>query len=266
MALSGVITGKRQMPRRVLLYGTHGIGKSTWAASSPKPIVLQIEDGLDDIGVDRTPVLTETIEVARWLIELSGDEDHGYQTVVIDSIDWLERLIWKATCKEQGKKSIEEFGYGKGYVLAMRRWEQLLHMLDACRGKGMNVILLAHAKVERFTPPDNDPYDRWQLDVHKTVAPLLQEWADEVLFATYKVRTISQDEGFGQKRTRALESAQRVVRTLEAPTHAAKRRIELPDELPLSWKEYHGYWSSTNGTGNIKGMVKEGHSKERKVK
>ena len=263
--LSGVITGKRTRPRRVLLYGTHGIGKSTWAGSSPKPIVLATEDGLDDVGADRTPLLTETSEVGRWLIELGGEEAHGYQTVVIDSLDWLEKLIWQATCRDGGKKSIEDFGYGKGYTMATRRWEQLLLMLDGCRARGMNVILLAHARIERFSPPDADPYDRWMPDLHKAAAPLLQEWADEVLFATYRVSTVTREEGFGQQRTRAVGSGERIVYTAEAPTHAAKRRISLPDTMPLDWSTYQSHWPTGNGTpaGDVSGMVKEGHSKQK---
>jgi hypothetical protein len=224
--------------------------------------VLQIEDGLDDIGVDRSPQLRSTQEVARWLIELGGEEDHGYQTVVIDTLDWLERLIWSATARDHNKKSIEEIPYGKGYQLAMPRWDQLITMLDGCRAKGMNVILLAHAKVEKFTPPDGDPYDRWQPDLHKTALPKIQEWVDEILFATWKVNTIAADEGFGRTRSRAVGDGSRVVHSCPMPTHSAKRRIELPDEMPLSWHEYHQHWPSANGAdGNIQGVVVDGHSK-----
>jgi hypothetical protein len=262
--LDGIIKGRAAKPRRVLLYGTHGIGKSTWASQAPSPIFLTTEDGLDDVGIDRTPLLTETMDVAKWLVELSGPADHGYKTVVVDTLDWLEKMILAATCKEAGKKSIEEFGYGKGYVLANRRWEQLLHMLDACRVKGMNVILLAHARIEKFSPPENDPYDRWVPDIHKLVAPTIQEWCDEVLFATYRVNTSKRDEGFGQKRTRAIGGGERVVHTCETPTHNAKRRVEMPDEISLDWREYQSYWP-TNGAakGNIDGMVIEGSSKKK---
>lgn len=272
MVLPNVIKGKRKSPRRVLLYGTHGIGKSTWAAAAPKPIVIATEDGLDDVGVDRTPLLTKTIDVGRWLIELGGEEQHGYETVVIDTLDWLERLIWQATCEEHGKKSIEEFGYGKGYVIALKRWESLLHMLDGVRSRGLNVVLLAHAKIEKFSPPDADPYDRWQPDLHKSVAPMLQEWCDEVLFATYQVHTVKREQGFGQARVRAIGDGERIVLTCEKPTHAAKRRIALPDELPLDWTEYAKHWpsgetkQSSQANGNISGMVNEGHSKQKASK
>jgi hypothetical protein len=265
MLLQKVIKGRQARPRRVLLYGTHGIGKSTWASQAPNPLFLATEDGLCDIGCDRTPVLTNTLDVAGTLLELTGEQPHQWQTVVIDTVDWLERLVWKSVCEKAGKESIEEIGYGKGYVLAISKWEWLLKTLDACRDRGMNVILLGHARIERFTPPDGEPYDRWQLDIHKTASQLIQEWADEVLFATYRVHTIQKDDGFNRKRTRAVGDGERIVYTSEHPTHAAKRRIEMPDTLPMTWAAYYEHWPhATVAGGNIAGLVTDGHSSKKK--
>jgi len=272
--LSGVISGKRTRPRRVLVYGTHGIGKSTWAASSPKPIFLQTEEGLDDVGADRTPLLLETADVARWLIDLSGPDQHGYETVVIDTLDWLEKLIWQATCREAGKDSIEDFGYGKGYTVAIRRWEKLLAMLDGCKARGLNVVLLAHARVEKFTPPDGEAYDRWQPDLHKAASALVQEWADEVFFARVPVYTSKDKADGGKQRVRAVGQGERIIYTSEAATHAAKRRIQLPDQLPLEWSAYQAHWPNGQqqqaganvATGDINGIVKDGHSKKKETK
>ncbi len=266
-----ILRGRAVRPRRVLLYGTHGIGKSCWAAAAPRPIVLATEDGLDDIGVDRTPLLRETAEVGRWLIDLGGPDQHGYQTVVIDSLDWLEKLIWQATCKDEGKDTLEDFGYGKGYTKALRRWEKLITLLDGVRARGLNVVLLAHAKLEKFSPPDGEPYDRWNIDLHKLAAPLLQEWCDEVLFATYRVSTVTKEGGFNLQRTRAVGHGERIVYTSEAPTHAAKRRIALDDIMPLEWAAYQKSWPVASvqqpvasvASGDITGIVTDGHSKQK---
>ena len=261
--------GRETRPRRVLLYGPHGIGKSTWPSLAPKPIYLQTEDGLADIGVDRTPVLRSKLEVAQWLLFLSGDEDHGYQTLVIDTLDWLEKLIWEALAHSEQKDSIEDFGFGKGYVKAAESWDKLLRHLDLCReAKGMNIVLLAHAKVEKFSPPDNDAYDRWSPDLHKLASALVQEWCDEVLFATTEIHTIKQEAGFKKEITRAVGEGDRIVQTAGGkPTFAAKRRIELPDEMPLAWSEYAKHWPTGNGSaGNVSGVVVDGSSKTSKAK
>lgn len=260
-----IIKGKKAKPRRVMLYGTHGIGKSTWAANSPNPIFLACEDGLDDIGADRTPLLKDAGEFNSCMSQLIN-EPHEYKTIVVDTIDWLEKLIWSYTASKNNKKSIEEISYGKGYSLALAGWEWVLKTLDALReSRGMSVVLLAHACITKHSPPEGDPYDRYSPDLHKTVAPMLQEWCDEVLFARYEINTITRDEGFGRNRARAIGSGERIVFTSEQPTHLAKRRLKMPDQIPLDWSEYQKHWP-TGGSSNIGGLVVNGSSKKEIVK
>jgi len=264
--LADVITGVRPKPRRIFCYGGHGVGKSTWPSRAPKPIYLATEDGLDDIGVDRSPLIDDFGRFNSWLSDLLS-QDHDYKTIVIDTADALERIIHKAVSTKHGKASIEEIGYGKGYSFALSAWEFVLKTLDQIRAtKNMGVVILAHAKVTKFQDPDTDTYDRYEPDLHKSVSPLLQEWCDEVLFARYQVDTKVEEGGFGQKRIRALGSGKRVLHTCEMPTHLAKRRLELPDVLPLDWDAYAAaVKKATSTNGNIDGVVRNGSSKGGKV-
>ena len=262
-----IIKGVSARPRRVLLYGTHGIGKTTWAAGAPAPLFLCTEDGADDLGVDRTPLIRDMGEISLILAQLLN-EQHDYRTIVIDSIDWLEKLIHNATASKMGKPSIEDIPYGKGYVLALKGWDWILSNLDQLRQqRGLNIVLLSHANITKYSPPDSDPYDRYSPDLHKTVGPMIQEWCDEVLFAKYSVQTILRDEGFGQQRARAIGSGERVVYTSEAPTHLAKHRLNMPDQIQLTWGDYQKYWSAnvTPSAGSIAGIVTNGSSKKESV-
>ena len=258
----------------MLLYGTHGIGKSTWAAKSPAPLFLQTEEGLDDLGVDRTPLLKDLGAVNAWISDLLTTK-HQYRTVVIDTLDWLERLIFAAVCQAQSKKSIEEIGYAKGYTFALTHWEYLLNSLGHLRDKGMAVILLSHARIVKVEPPDADTYTRYEPDLDKRVGPMLMEWSDEVFFATYQINTIARDEGFNRDRTRAIGTGERVFYTREMPTYQAKRRIVLPDMLPLDFAAYAQHLSDMRPaikmppppisippqTGDIDGLINNGSSK-----
>jgi len=271
-----IITGKRKRPRRILLYGTHGIGKSSWAAKSPSPLFLQTESGLDDIGADRTPLLTQFSDVPRggerdqsveyWLNCLMHEE-HEYKTVVIDTLDWCERLIWQEVANDNGVEVVGDIGYGKGYQLTLTHWNRLLDTLDTLLEKrGIGIILLAHSKDVRVEPPDGDTYTRYEPDLYKNVAPLLQEWCDEVLFANYEVNQIAKDEGFNRTRHIAI-GGERVVYTREMPAHLAKRRIDMPDKIALEWNTYAGYVKAAYAgaePGNINGIVKDGSSKPQK--
>jgi hypothetical protein len=245
--LSQVETGKQTLPRRVLLYGTHGIGKSTFAANSDAPIVIQTEDGLADIDVPRFPLATDLGHVMAAVKELYTAE-HDYRTVVIDSLDWLERLIWSDVCRAENVQSIEKIGYAKGYVYALDRWQRLLDGLTALRNKrGMTVLLIAHAKIERFENPQTDAYDRFAPRLHKHASALIQEWVDECLFASYKVFVKTSDEGFNRKRTQAIGTGERVLKTTERPSHIAKNRLGLPDEIELSWPANASFFESSHG-------------------
>ncbi len=99
--LSSVTQGVQVLPRRVMVYGVHGIGKSTFGAMAPDPIFIQTEDGLANLGAARFP-LAESFEQVMASITALYTELHDYATVVIDSIDWLEQLIWKQVVRERG--------------------------------------------------------------------------------------------------------------------------------------------------------------------
>jgi hypothetical protein len=224
-----------------MLYGTEGIGKSTFGASSDRPIFIQTEDGLGEIDCEKFPLARSFGDVTAALSDLHS-EPHDYQTVVVDSLDWLERLIWEDVCREFGVKSIEKVdgGYAKGYTHALKQWREVLNWLDALRvERGMVSILIAHAKVEKFEDPESTAYDRYSPRLHKHAAALITEWADAVLFATRRFRTETEEAGFNRTRTIATavgaDGGERVIRTAGSPACVAKNRYGLQAELPLSW-------------------------------
>ena len=230
-------TGRQTRPRRLMLYGVHGIGKSTFAAEAPNAVFLPTEDGIADIDCESYPLSSCFDQFMHYLQELH-DEEHDRSTLVIDSLDWLERLIWAEVEKEHSVDSIEDIGYAKGYTFALKHWRTVLKQLERLRdARGMTSILLAHAKIERFTPPDLDAFDRYSPKLHKHASGIVQEWCDEVLFANYQVYTQSSGEGF-DARTKGVGNGERVIHTSEMPAHNAKNRARLPVTLPLSWSAY----------------------------
>jgi len=202
--------------------------------------VIPTEDGLAGLrDIDGRPVevpafpLASTLQAA-WepLLALNGTEEHPYETVIIDSADWLERLIWQSLCEAQGKAAITDFDFGKGYGLASAKLSQLLKSLDGCRNRrGMHVVIVAHAQVVRFQDPSGDSYDRYMPKLHKDAAAVLMEWCDEVLFCNYETFTRRED---GPK-SRAIGTGvgQRLIHTAERPAWKAKNRLGLPEKIPM---------------------------------
>ena len=265
-----ITRGKKIVPRRVLLYGTHGIGKSSWAAQAPDVLFLNLEDGLNDIDVAKTEHLQDTksssglTKVAEALTWLASNK-HDFKWVAIDSVDWLEALIHAEVAREAGKPTIGDIGYGAGYKSAVAHWDKLLSWLDWLRTElNIGIIMLAHTAVKKYTDPMTDSYDRYQPALHETAAATLQEWCDEVLFACYRVHTRKQDEGFGKERIIAGGSGERLIRCTETPGALAKNRLTMPETIDFSWAAYAQYFTQA-APANIGGIVVDGSSKKTEV-
>ncbi|MCX4027879.1 ATP-binding protein [Spartinivicinus marinus] len=223
---------------RILIYGTHGIGKTTFAAGAPNPIFLFTEDGAGQLELNSFPLLTSYFDVIQALAALYNEE-HNFQTVVLDSLDHLEPLIWSHTAQQCNKDSIEDFGYGKGYMEALRYWREILGWLDALRNqKGMIYILTAHTHIKRFDSPETDSYDRYQIKLNDKASGLVQESVDCVLFCNYQVNINKADVGFGKEKARGISTGQRLIHTVEKPAYIAKNRFNLPEKMPLSWEAF----------------------------
>jgi len=237
--LETIQSGREKRPPRIMIYGSEGIGKSTFAASAPNPVFLQTEDGLGEIDCCKFPLVESYSEAIAQLTAIR-DEQHDFQTVIIDSADWFEKLIFDVICREYGVRTIEKAdgGYGRGYSRALDYWGTLTRILKELRDKrGMMVILIAHAKVERFADPENTAYDRYMPRMHKFASHFLVEWCDAVFFASKKFRVQKED-------SRAIaapigaDGGDRVIRTVGSPACIAKNRYGLPTELPLSWRAF----------------------------
>jgi len=236
------ISKNTQQPQRVVLYGLAGIGKTTFAANAPKPIFVLTEDGLGDLDVPKFPLATSFEEVLEALGAL-GSGEHDYKTVVIDSLDWLEPLTWDATCRRLGVKSIEEPGYGKGYVENMREWDLFFDYVTALRNtRGMTIIMLAHNAIIRVEDPVHPAYDMHDLKLHKKAAGRVKEFADIIGFATMKTIVTTEKGGFNKTRNRAIDTGEgRVLYLSPTPAFVAKNRCHTPEVVPLIWDEFAKY-------------------------
>lgn len=240
---------KTHKPPRILIYASHGVGKSTFGSLANNPVFIQTEDGLDNIDCPNFPLAKSYDEFMGYIGELC-ESDHDFKTLVVDSLDWLEPLIWQKLLKDrphnekgQSVKSIEDYGYGKGFNMVMDYWDEYIRAINFLRNeKSMMIVQIAHAQIRKFENPETDIYDRYEIKLHKAASAKIQEHSDMVLFANYATAVKREDKGFGAERKRAIGSGERMIYTEERPAFVAKNRYGLPSEIPFD-KEGN-YWAT----------------------
>ncbi len=234
MSSMKIVSGKLGGAMKICIYGPEGIGKSSLAAKFPAPLFIDTEGSTKFMDVRRFEqpsswkMLLEQVKYAR-------DNHALLRTLVVDTLDWAERLCIRSVCDQYQKSGIEAFDYGKGYVYVCEEFGKLLNLLTECTEKGITVIVTAHAATKRREQPDEfGTYDVWSLKLidarNCSNANMVKEWADLVLFANYKTYVVATDDK-GKKHK--AQGGQRVMYTAHHPCWDAKNRLGLPPEMPL---------------------------------
>lgn len=247
ISLSSLKSTKRSDPPIFVVYAPDGAGKTTLASEFPDPLYLATEGERPPSDVDLpTPGVIESFDD---LLNVFGElltEEHDRRTVIVDSLDGLEPLIWRATCARLGISSIEEAGFGKGYVEADTEWNEYLAAVAALAQAGMYVVQIAHPDIVRFDSPTTDPYSRYTLKLHKRANALVREKADVVAFMNYRI-TIKEKEVARQTKVAHAEGGkERLIHLNEGAGFMAKNRYSMPDSIPYrkgqGFGELAKYW------------------------
>lgn len=233
-----ITKGKITSAQKVVIYGPEGIGKSTFAAQFPEPLFIDTEGSTKNMDVARMDKPTSWTMLKNQIAYVKA-HPQVCKTLVIDTIDWGEKLCIEDICAVHNKRGIEDFGYGNGYVYEMEEFGRFLNSLEELISAGVNVVLTAHAQLRKFTQPDEfGEYDRWELKLGKKtgsmISPMVKEWADMLLFANYKTVAVQADDK--GKKFKA-QGGERVMYATHHPCWDAKNRHGLPDSMPFDYAQ-----------------------------
>ncbi len=224
-----ITQGKIDRAQKVVVYGSEGIGKSTFASKFPDPLFIDTEGGTSHMDIRRIEKPESWEELINIVTEVSNEP--VCKTLVIDTADWAEQLCVKHICVKYKQNSIESFGYGKGYTYLSEEFARFLSACDAVIKSGKNVVIVAHAKMRKQELPDEaGAFDRWEMKLSRQVAPLIKEWADLLLFLNYRTYVVSTETN-----AKKAQGGKRVMFTSHYPCWDAKNRHGLSDELDLDF-------------------------------
>lgn len=232
MSKYSITGGVRPTALKTVIYGPEGIGKTTFASCFPKAVFIDTEGSTKFFDLARFPVPTSWTMLLDEVAEIIN-EPTLCDTLVIDTADWAEKMCIAEVCSANGKKGIEDFGYGKGYTYVYEAFAKLLHKLEDVTDKGVNVVLTAHAALRKFEQPDEmGAYDRWELKLlnapKANICAMVKEWADLVIFANYQTYAVAADDK-GKKYK--AQGGRRVMFLNHNPCWDAKNRFGLPDGM-----------------------------------
>lgn len=253
--LESIKKGPSTRPPKIMLIGQEGVGKSTAGAKMPNPVFLCGESGLVGPQFADTPSFTPTswAEALAFCEELASNPS-GYKTLVIDTLDWIEPMLYAhvvAAAKKNDIKHIEDFGYGKGYVIAQQEARKMLAVLDKVNAAGMAVLILSHSQLKTVKNPEGDDYDHFESKVNTKVAGIFKEWCDAVLFARFEIY-VRKD---GMK-VKAQGGTERIVQTTHSAAWDAKNRYGLPEVMDLDMSEIYTRIVAGKSSGEMLEAIK----------
>ena len=242
ITMDSIIKGVETVPLVTVVTGATAVGKTHFACQSDAPIMLDLEHGAEIHNNQKIPlygkdiVFDDCIEALRLIY--TNHKKIGVKTVIVDSMDWVQKLIHKEVCKQKNVETIDELKWGAGYQLSASLAQDFINGLDSLRQLGLEIVIICHTQIVKVDEPIHDLYEIYDLKLDRLIRNTIKEWATIIAFCEFDQKTHLKGERFGQKVYKAISTGNRIMHTVPQAGFVAKSRIPIPSPLPLDWKVF----------------------------
>lgn len=175
--LSGYIT---------LIYGPPKIGKSTFGARMPKPLLLAFERGYNAIPGVIAQDITSWGEMKQVMRELKKPEvQENFKSIVVDTIDIAADFAQKYVCNQLGIENIGDGGWTtNGWAKYKKEFEDVFRTLAQL---GYAIVFISHDKEKTIKPQNGTEYQQIGSSMQSSALSIIENMADIIGYAHPKV-------------------------------------------------------------------------------
>lgn len=142
----------------VFFYGEPKSGKTTTASKFPKHLILAFEKGYSAIPGAMAQPINSWSEFRKVLRQLKDPEVQAkFETIVIDTADIAYDYCEKYICANAGVDTIGDIGYGKGYTLVGKEYDEALRSIVQMN---YGLVLISHSQDKTFTDESGKEYNQ----------------------------------------------------------------------------------------------------------
>lgn len=249
--------GSVPTPPIITIVASPGAGKTSLGGLFPAPLFVQAEScetvfegWAEEVQPTAFPQLPKGGTKAELMAQLRevATAEHGFQTLVIDSVTALSRLFEQEIAARDCVGNIADAagGFHKGYIELASWHAEVIHACETIRRRrGMAIVFLAHTGVQKVKnrPDEGSEYTVYGLDMHTASSQQYISNSDMVAYIKkeeFIQGAESNRKGQPTKFGRALQTGERVLITSgdgKIGYVAAKTRYPMPVELPLPMGE-----------------------------
>lgn len=252
----------KSKPPMITIVGTPGAGKTTLGAMFPNALLVMSEDGAsvfeswdDDAKPSVLPRLPKAskdevgnLRSTRGTLLSIMDElistDHGFTTLVVDSITSLDMLFGHEIALRDGVNTVADAsgGFHKGYAEVASWHAEFVYKCEQLRAvKRMGIVFLAHTGIKKIRnrPDAAADYSVFSMDMDNQALSIYTSQCDAVLYLV-KEEFIQGSEtnrkGQTTKLGRLVQTGERKLITTgdgQVGYINAKNRYNMPVEIPV---------------------------------